>query len=88
MSALKRGGRLMARPSPQLGRYKSTTNAAEHLVNDFSDRLKGLPPFAVRARKHEDVRLVIAARHVDEHGRGAFHVAGKQEPREGNRVAF
>lgn len=78
----------MARPSPQLARYRGTTNAGEYSVNDFSDRLKGLQPFAVRARKHEDVRWMKAFRHVDEHGRGAFHVAGKQEPREGNRVAF
>ena len=74
-------------PSPTLGGDRGT-KAAEYPVDDFSDRLKGLPSFAVRARKHEDVRLVKAPRHVDEHGRGAFHEAGNQEPREGNRVAF
>jgi hypothetical protein len=35
MSAVKRGGRLMARPSPQLARYRGTTNAGEYSVTGW-----------------------------------------------------
>lgn len=61
----------MARPSPQLARYRGT-KAAEYSVNDFSDRLKGLPPFAVRARKHVDRRCFGSRLHDPKSGRGAF----------------
>lgn len=74
-------------PSPTLGGDRGT-KAAEYLVDDFSDRLKGLPPFAVRARKHVDRRCFGSRFHDPQFGRGAFHEAGNQEPREGNRVAF
>jgi hypothetical protein len=35
MSAVKRGGRLMARPSPQPARYRGTTNAGEYSVTGW-----------------------------------------------------
>ena len=64
----------MARPSPRpLGRYRGTY-AAEHSVTGW------------QAGKTEN--SLMNASHADEHRLGAFHVAGKQEPREGNRVAF
>jgi hypothetical protein len=74
----------MARPSPQLARYRGTTNAGEYLVTDEPEPfgpITGLP-----SGKTES--CLMNASHADEHGLGAFHVAGKQEPREGNRVAF
>lgn len=74
-------------PSPTLGRDRDT-QAAEYSVNDFSDRLEGLQTSAVRARKHEDRRCFGSRLHDPQFGRGAFHEAGNQEPREGNRVAF
>jgi len=74
-------------PSPTLGGDRGT-KAAEYSVNDFSDRLKGLPSFAVRARKHVDRCCFGSRLHDQQSGRGAFHEAGNQEPREGNCVAF
>ena len=60
---------------------------SQHAIQNVADQL-GLPPVAVRLRQGKSASLFVVLRHVDEHGRGAFHVAGKQEPREGNRVAF
>ena len=57
-------------PSPTLGGDRGT-KAAEYLVDDFSDRLKGLQPSAVRARKHEDVRLMNASSHAGKPSVGA-----------------
>jgi hypothetical protein len=59
------------RPSPHLSRDRGT-QAAEYPVDDFSDRLKGLPPYAVRARKHVDYRCSGSRLHDPQSGRGAF----------------
>lgn len=66
------------------------TQAAEYPVDDVCQghEALGLCLTGLPSGEGDDVRLVIASRHVDEHGRGAFHEAGNQEPREGNRVAF
>jgi hypothetical protein len=65
-------------PSPgELDRYRGT-KAAEYPVDDFSDRLKGLPSFAVRARKHVDRCCSGSRLHDPKSGRGAFE--GEQNP--------
>jgi hypothetical protein len=47
-----------------------------------------LPPVAVRLRQGKSASLFVILDHGNDHDRGAFHEAGNQEPREGNRVAF
>ena len=63
------------RPSPRPGRDRGT-QAAECFVDDFSDRLPGLQPSAVRARKHVDRRWFGSRLHDPQSGRGA--ITGEQ----------
>ena len=76
-------------PSPTLGGDRGT-KAAEYSRKNFCEEreLLGLCLSGLPSGEAVDLSRLVNASHADEHGVGALHEAGNQEPREGNRVAF